>query len=674
MLEDTRKRGATIAIYVIFGILIAVFVINFGPQSVGGGQGCKAGSQQLQLTIGEQEYGMNTWRWAFNTQGRGSYEQRVTMALDALIRREILAQEAERRGLAIPESTIDDKIKLGEVWILGEKIDGKQWYFEDGEYFSYKMLLSNMVQRFGLTIGSFKSEQRREWLAAAMHQILASGGRASKDEVYALWLHSQRTTTFDVVEFAAADYRDKMVLTDADVARYLAGHEAEVKAKYEADKGTQYTATVPKVRVRRVFVARQPPPAEPPADPAAPPPPPPADDKKVEVKPDPGQAKLEAARKDIVAKKKTIADVARALDSDELVRQKGGDLGWKLSDAHDLGDPLLTEALGKLTPGGEPSPVIETPAGFYLLAVEAKREGDLAFDTVKHEIAASLATDFYADEAAKRAALAALDEARTSKKKLEELYEKAAPKMPDIDPEEQRRQMQEQLRIMKEELADPNKSEEEKQQLRQIIELIESGQLGMGPFEIESGDIPAAWEQAGGPSGGAPMATDPPAQPKVLTPTADTLPRVVGLDKPKVTRVGPMPRDRERIVDVGKSAELMTALFETLEPGELGDKVYVVKGEEDVVGGLTLAGDNRYVIVQLIERPDADISKFEEQAENLVRREEEDRGRELVTTWLRARCEDMVAKQEIKIAPAILTTQDEKGQARQFQYGACGGL
>ena len=146
MLEDTRKRGATIAIYVIFGILIAVFVINFGPQSVGGGQGCKAGTDNLQLTIGGQDYGMNTWRWAFNTRGSGPYESRVTWALDALVRREILAQEAERRGLAIPESTIDDKIKAGEVWIMGEKADGKQIYFEDGEFFNYKMLLSKVKE------------------------------------------------------------------------------------------------------------------------------------------------------------------------------------------------------------------------------------------------------------------------------------------------------------------------------------------------------------------------------------------------------------------------------------------------------------------------------------------------------------------------------------------------
>src|SRR5688572_21556225 len=127
-----------------------------------------------------------------------------------------------------------------------------------------------------------------------------------------------------------------------------------------------------------------------------------------------------------------------------------------------------------------------------------------------------------------------------------------------------------------------------------------------------------------------------------------------------------MPRDRDRVSDVGKSAELMTALFEGIKPGELGDKVFVVRGEESTaVGDMVLAaGDNRYVVVQLVERPDFDIAKFEEQADDLVRREEEDRGRELVSTWLKARCNEMVEKQEIKIANQILTTQDEKGAAR----------
>ena len=40
MLEQMRRSSQSLLIYVLFGIVIAVFVINFGPQS---DQGCRSG-------------------------------------------------------------------------------------------------------------------------------------------------------------------------------------------------------------------------------------------------------------------------------------------------------------------------------------------------------------------------------------------------------------------------------------------------------------------------------------------------------------------------------------------------------------------------------------------------------------------------------------------------------
>ena len=36
MLEQMRQQSRSLLIYVLFGIVIAVFIINFGPQSPGG--------------------------------------------------------------------------------------------------------------------------------------------------------------------------------------------------------------------------------------------------------------------------------------------------------------------------------------------------------------------------------------------------------------------------------------------------------------------------------------------------------------------------------------------------------------------------------------------------------------------------------------------------------------
>jgi hypothetical protein len=654
MLEDTRKRGATIIIYLIFGVLIAVFVVNFGPQSMGGGRGCQGAGSETKLTIAGEDYGWNTWRWALNNQGEGPYQQRAIGALDGLVRRELLAQEAERRGLEVPESVIDDNIKNARLYILGQPIaeaDARRIYFDDGEFFNYKMLEGRLVRPLGLTIASFKAEQRREVLAASMVQILASGGHASRDEAYAEWISRELKVTIDAVRFPVSEYKDKLILADADVDRFLASHEAAVTAAYEADKASKYTGSAPRKKLRRVFVERAEldPAADPAGDDAAgtePAPPP----------PDPGKAKLEAARAEIVAKKKSFADVARALDSDDAIRGKGGDVGWKLVDAPNLGDPLLDAAVKDLAVGGEPSAVLDTPDGFWLLAADDEREGDLSFDQVKREIAATMAVDTWAREAARRDAITALVAARQAGKALADLYDKDE-SAPAVTPEQQI----EGLRRM---LLDPELDPGLRQQIEELLRQAESGELGqLGTWE--SADVPAAWQQDD-PGGGPPAPSPPPpAAPAedLMTPSSDQLPKLGTLDKRLVERIGPANRRQDRVLGLGESPELVKALFEQLDDGALADRIYEVR-----VGGAYGGGETEFVVVQLIERTRPDLTAFDNQADQLVAQLEARRGAEIVRDWMLARCTELVERERIRINNDLLVTGDE-GERRSFQYG-----
>src|SRR5262249_29615167 len=157
-------------------------------------------------------------------------------------------------------------------WILGQKEDGVHAFFADDATiddkrpercpetktaddctFYYDFLDGWVRNIFGLSVGTFKQEQRRELMALAMEQVLESGAHAARDEAHASWLHASVTATADVVAFKPDDYAKKMILTDADVDRFLKDHESDVKAKYDTDKGS-YTSTVAEVKVRRVFV------------------------------------------------------------------------------------------------------------------------------------------------------------------------------------------------------------------------------------------------------------------------------------------------------------------------------------------------------------------------------------------------------------------------------------
>src|SRR6266567_4834214 len=78
MLETLRKNSRSLVIYLIFGILIVVFIISFGPQSVGSRRGIRGGSSGCgtampsAATVNGVEISENSWRYGILASGRGS--------------------------------------------------------------------------------------------------------------------------------------------------------------------------------------------------------------------------------------------------------------------------------------------------------------------------------------------------------------------------------------------------------------------------------------------------------------------------------------------------------------------------------------------------------------------------------------------------------------------------
>src|SRR5687768_10480095 len=104
MLEQLRKSGASIAIYLIFGLLIIIFVINFAPNAGQGSGGCMPGGTNV-LTIGPNKVNQSSYHVAY-AANKYSGRQKVYAALEMLIRREILATEAAERGLRVTKGSI----------------------------------------------------------------------------------------------------------------------------------------------------------------------------------------------------------------------------------------------------------------------------------------------------------------------------------------------------------------------------------------------------------------------------------------------------------------------------------------------------------------------------------------------------------------------------------------
>src|SRR5882757_9460561 len=141
MLEQMRRQGASIFIYLIFGLLIVIFVINFAPSRNRGDASCGVSSNSV-MTVDGQDTSQTAFHIAYSAGG-GNGRQKVYVALENLIRREILAQAGGDHGIRTTGDMVDEEIKRGKFFLGGHRIDMSNQFFDDvdGEkFFNIKRL------------------------------------------------------------------------------------------------------------------------------------------------------------------------------------------------------------------------------------------------------------------------------------------------------------------------------------------------------------------------------------------------------------------------------------------------------------------------------------------------------------------------------------------------------
>ena len=111
MLEQMRQQSRSLLIYVLFGIVIAVFIINFGPQSPGCGRGRAVQTTSLEgakvngrlLSRQDYMYGLMMVGVQNIPPQRAKMMRIHEAVMDMLIDREIMAGEAERAGFRVSD-------------------------------------------------------------------------------------------------------------------------------------------------------------------------------------------------------------------------------------------------------------------------------------------------------------------------------------------------------------------------------------------------------------------------------------------------------------------------------------------------------------------------------------------------------------------------------------------
>jgi parvulin-like peptidyl-prolyl isomerase len=375
LLDSMRRHSRSFIIYIIFGVIIAVFVVNFGPQSAG----CSGGSASYAARVEGNTITARQFAYAMTVAGIRSQQvpepQMVRlrgMVMDQLLLRELLAEEALSLGVRIPEKEIDDMLVKGRFLALGQP---RPLIRDDDGKFDYDLFSRYVRYSWQLTVRKFKKDQRRELLADKYRQFLRSSIKVSEDEVRTDFVQRNTQVSLNYVRFTPGQFRPLVATDEAKIKAYHAAHKKQVKEYYEENK-TAYQKLPKQARLQLI---------------------------RLNAKTEDDAGKREAKRRADAAVKRLkagedFAKLAQELSDDKKSRNAGGRLSWRNEDS-----PGVAEAVDKAVPGlkdGQISELIEIKDGYAVVKLLGRRQGDLTLDKVEEEIAEDL---LRAEEATKLA-------------------------------------------------------------------------------------------------------------------------------------------------------------------------------------------------------------------------------------------------------------------------------
>ena len=372
MLGYMRQRSRSVIIYLFFGIIIVVFVINFGPQS----RGCQRSAVSLAAKVNGDEvdtfdlrseyirrYGTATSRKLDDE----SYLARRRDTLQNLVNMALLAQEARRLGFVVTREELAEHIKdpKRNPDYRSLEVDGK---FNVEQYRRLvRGLLQTSMERY---------ERFRSWelLASKLLEHQRSLIRVSASELKEAYRQRETKVNLEFVAVRPSDQKVDETVTPEALEQYGAAHEEEIGEYYEKhqrdyDKPRQ-------VRIRQVFLRS--PSSDEAGDRAA------------------ARKKAEDLRQKII-EGADMVEIARTHSDHLSYKAKGGDMGWQ-SEGNN--DPAFDAAAFVLEKGAL-SEVVETQAGYFLLRAEDIKP---AFKKTRQDATPEIAETLLLEERRKQAA------------------------------------------------------------------------------------------------------------------------------------------------------------------------------------------------------------------------------------------------------------------------------
>ncbi|MFT3916933.1 MAG: SurA N-terminal domain-containing protein [Anaeromyxobacteraceae bacterium] len=345
MLDVLRDNKRGLFSWIIILGLAAIFAIYFGgPGSLSRqkGGGVSGGTAQYAARVNGEVVGamefekqVNRLFEVYRAQSGGQLTRELavqlgltTQALDMLIDRKVVIQEAKRRGILIPDEEVAKEIAQNQAFFVNGKFDRA----------AYREIAR---QNFG-NEARFEDAIREDMLYRQLTGAVEQTVKVSPADVRQTWEQANDRVALRYVLFPRTALEAEVKPTDAEATAFAQKEAAKIQAFYDGNKARFEQKAKAKVRHVLARVAE----GDAAADAAA--------KKRIE----------EAAAR--VQKGEDFAAVAASLSDDENTKLKGGDLGYVAEGLYDEAFVKAALALKK----GEVSPPVRTQAGWHLVKAD----------------------------------------------------------------------------------------------------------------------------------------------------------------------------------------------------------------------------------------------------------------------------------------------------------------
>lgn len=385
MLDILRANTKSAFTWLIVVGIVVVFAVNFGPGSLSKG-GCGAATMPYAAKVNGKTIPASEWErqyrqlYALYRQQAGEAFTReladqlglAGQAMEQVVDRELVVQEAKRRGLAISPQELTRVVQAMPS-------------FQENGAFSFALYQESARAMYG-SPKAFEAALKEDLLFQKMMAAVRETVKLSETEVRTAWEGESDRAALQFLRIPLTAVTLLVQVTPAEVKAF-ASKEAERIEKFHRENAARFDQKK-KVRVRHVLARVAPG----------------GDDASAKKKIDEASARVKQGE--------DFAKVAQALSDDEATKARGGELGFV---SEGLFDDAFAAAALALEPGQVSAPV-RTPSGWHLVQAEevvpAKR---VSLEDARETIARELLVNDRAASLAREKASATLAAAKAGK-------------------------------------------------------------------------------------------------------------------------------------------------------------------------------------------------------------------------------------------------------------------